>query len=83
MTRDRMLKIMYAHGYRADMGDIADRILAVLESERQGEVVLGSVVYHERTDEVPLLEWFGRNYANFKKIYGKLGVLVFRPEESK
>ena len=59
------------------------RRLAVLESERQGEVVLGSVVYHERTDEVPLLEWFGRNYANFKKIYGKLGVLVFRPEESK
>ena len=73
MTRDGMLKIMYAHGYRADMGDIADRILAVLESERQGEVVLWSGIYESTIRAAHKDECH-------HKLLGKRGVLVFIPE---
>jgi hypothetical protein len=76
MTREELVEIMYESGYRCREGaiPIADRILAALEAEKKGEVVLGPVGTYEDMLTGLLSEFDDIGHP----LGGKRGQLIFR-----
>ena len=73
MTREKLVELLRASGrYEFDEDTAADSILAALEKEREGEVVLGEGLYSDMKDDVEIFYGYG-----LESQYGKL---IFRLE---
>ena len=82
MTRDKLVELLRASGqYEFDEDTAADSILAALESEREGEVVLMPVHFSQiRYGEMIV----GISVSNGdKRFNGKDGKIIFRPTKAK
>jgi len=95
MTRDKLVEIICDEDEKKqfedrDYGDLADRILAALDQERVGEVVIGSgVLVHDKYDgsiEFEREDTCGNKIwvqVDCESIDGKRGTLIFREQEGK
>jgi len=80
MTRDKLVEIICDEDEKKqfedrDYGDLADRILAALDQERKGEVVLAS---GEMGEDMMMEATCNAIVEN-----GKKGQLIFREQEGK
>jgi len=81
MTREKLVGLINASGFAVTVDDnVVGRILAALDKERDGEMVLG----------IGHVDWFANSFGGgtygideirhpLEKVNGQAGTLIFRP----